>query len=96
MGPGPVASWTWASPRGLLEVHRCGDVAVVNGCGLGGTSLINASVALRPDPRVLEDARWPQALPRRRATGLLEDGFAHAERMLRPLPYPETTRRCAS
>lgn len=77
------------NPTGLFEVHRGGDVSVVNGCGLGGTSLINASVALRPDPRVFMDPRWPQAL-RDDVEGLLEDGFAWAEHMLRPMPYPES------
>ncbi|MBZ4421149.1 GMC oxidoreductase [Myxococcus sp. RHSTA-1-4] len=77
------------NPTGLFEVHRGGDVSVVNGCGLGGTSLINASVALRPDPRVFLDTRWPQAL-RDDVDGLLEDGFAWAEHMLRPIPYPES------
>jgi cholesterol oxidase len=77
------------NPTGLFEVHRGGDVSVVNGCGLGGTSLINASVALRPDPRVFLDPRWPQAL-RDDVDGLLEDGFAWAEHMLRPTPYPES------
>ncbi|NRD47062.1 GMC family oxidoreductase N-terminal domain-containing protein [Corallococcus exiguus] len=76
------------SPTGLIEVHRNGDVSVIDGCGLGGTSLINAGVTMRPDPRVFEDPRWPQAL-RADVHGLLEDGFAHAELMLRPLPYPE-------
>lgn len=84
----PESGLDVGNPTGLFEVHRGGDVSVVNGCGLGGTSLINASVALRPDPRVFLDARWPQAL-RDDVDGLLEDGFAWAEHMLRPLPYPE-------
>lgn len=31
------------------------EVAVLQGCGLGGGSLINANVGLDCDPRVLED-----------------------------------------
>jgi len=85
----PESGLDVGNPTGLFEVHRGGDVSVVNGCGLGGTSLINASVALRPDPRVFLDARWPQAL-RDDVDGLLEDGFAWAEHMLRPLPYPQS------
>ncbi|WP_141326635.1 GMC family oxidoreductase N-terminal domain-containing protein [Myxococcus sp. AB025B] len=79
----------------LFELHRGGDVAVVSGCGLGGTSLINAGVTLRPDPRVLQDSRWPEAF-RQDVPGLLEDGFIWAERMLRPTPYPESSPRLAS
>lgn len=75
------------SPTGLFELHRNGDMSVITGCGLGGTSLINASVVLRPDPRVFEDERWPRAL-REDVTGLLEEGFAQSEVMLGARPYP--------
>ncbi|MFP2959009.1 GMC family oxidoreductase N-terminal domain-containing protein [Myxococcus sp. 1LA] len=85
----PEAAADVGSPTALFEVYRGGDVSVVTGCGLGGTSLINASVAMRPDPRVFLDPRWPEAL-RNDVDGLLEDGFAWAEHMLRPLPYPES------
>ncbi|RJS23029.1 GMC family oxidoreductase [Corallococcus sp. H22C18031201] len=75
------------SPTGMFELHRNGDLSVITGCGLGGTSLINANVVLRPDPRVFEDVKWPTAV-RADVSGLLEDGFHHAEQMLRPTPYP--------
>ncbi len=59
---------------------------VFSGCGLGGTSLVNANVSLRPDPRVFQDEWWPQAL---RADGEgLGAGFARAEAMLSPTTYP--------
>ncbi len=76
------------SPTGLLQLHLLGDLAVVTGCGLGGTSLINASVALRADPRVLRDESWPARF-REDVGGMLEDGYAHAERMLAVQPYPQ-------
>src|ERR1700744_222727 len=50
------------SPLALLEVHVNAEVNAVVGCGLGGTSLINANVALRPDPRLWQDPRWPAAV----------------------------------
>ncbi len=77
------------SSTSLFNVHLLGDLAVVNGSGLGGTSLINASVAMRPDPRVLQDKAWPAAF-RADVGGLLADSFAHAERMLGARPYPES------
>src|SRR3974390_1776422 len=49
-------------PRDLYWFHVGGDMSVFSGCGLGGTSLVNANVALRPDPRVLQDERWPKTL----------------------------------
>ena len=74
------------SRTGLYDFYISPDVNVFVGCGLGGTSLINGNVALRPEPRVFEDARWPQEL--RDDSGGLEEGFRHAEEMLRPVAYP--------
>ncbi len=72
-------------PTGLYDLHFGRDMHVLVGCGLGGTSLINANVSLPPDPRVWEDKRWPVELL---ADATLEEGFARAGRMLRPVPYP--------
>lgn len=43
----------------LFDVRVGDDMHVVVGCGLGGGSLVNAGVALRPDPRVFADPIWP-------------------------------------
>ena len=51
-------------PTGLFDVRLGRDVHVAMGCGLGGTSLINANVCLEADPRVLEDACWPHEIGR--------------------------------
>ena len=72
-------------PRtGLYDLRVNPDINVLVGCGLGGTSLINANVSLRPDPRLFEDPAWPPGL----VDGDLEAGFARAETMLKPRPYP--------
>ena len=42
-------------PTGLYDVRFGEDMHVLVGCGLGGGSLINAGVALRPDARVFRD-----------------------------------------
>jgi len=63
------------------------DINVVLGCGLGGTSLINANVSIEPEPRVFEDPRWPAAL-RHDAATVLADSYRHARTMLKPSPYP--------
>ncbi|MFM0737647.1 GMC oxidoreductase [Paraburkholderia xenovorans] len=75
------------SPLALLEVHVNPDVNAVVGCGLGGTSLINANVALEADPRVWDDPRWPAGL-RGDAAGR-DHGYALARAMLQPSPVPE-------
>jgi len=72
----------------LYDYHINDDMTVLVGCGLGGTSLINANVALRPDERVFDDERWPKAF-RQDVGGRLEEGYRRAEEMLRPTPYPQ-------
>src|SRR5512147_114453 len=73
---------------GLYDIHVSDDMNVLVGCGLGGTSLINANVASRPEPRVFDDPRWPQAF-RADVTTLLKAGFDRAEIMLGSKPYPD-------
>src|SRR4029078_12377790 len=68
----------------LFHFRRCAAIHVLVGCGLGGGSLINAGVALKPDPRVFTDAVWPDEVTR---DGLLDIGFGRASAMLRPQPY---------
>ena len=74
------------SPLALLEVHVNEDVNAVVGCGLGGTSLINANVALEADPRLWDDSRWPAAL--RADKDGRDHGYALARAMLEPAPVP--------
>ena len=75
--------------KALYDLHMGPDIHVLVGCGLGGTSLINANVALPPDPRVWEDPVWPADVLN---DGLLEMGFDRAETMLRPIPFPRERR----
>ena len=69
----------------LIDVRYNKDINVVVGCGLGGTSLINAGIALRPAPDALNTDAWPVEL---RSEAVLEAFFAHAERMLKPSVAP--------
>jgi cholesterol oxidase len=73
------------SRTGLFDFRLGADIHVLVGCGLGGGSLINAGVALRPDARVFADPVWPGELA---ADGLLELGFKRAAAMLRPARLP--------
>jgi cholesterol oxidase len=76
------------SHAGLLDFRVNKDINVLVGCGLGGTSLINAGVAVQPDPRVFDDPRWPSAFRQDKGTRLA-DGFTHATAMLQPSTYPD-------
>ncbi len=73
---------------GLYDFHVNKDINVFVGCGLGGTSLVNANVSLQAEPRVFADSRWPKGL-RDDVETLLAEGYHRAEEMLKPTPYPE-------
>jgi cholesterol oxidase len=75
------------SRSGLYDFHVNEDINVFKGCGLGGTSLVNANVSLRAEPRVFQDPRWPAAF-RADVNTRLESGYRRAEEMLKPNPYP--------
>jgi cholesterol oxidase len=78
------------SPTGLYDVRFGEDMHVLVGCGLGGGSLINAGVALRPDPRVFRDPVWPGQLAQ---DGLLEEAYVRAARWARPARDPAAATR---
>jgi cholesterol oxidase len=75
------------APTGLFDFRINADINVLLGCGLGGTSLINANVGLRAEPRVFEDAAWPA--PFRADSTLVEDSYRRAEEVLNPQPVPD-------
>lgn len=81
---------TLGSPTGLYEFVVGDGINVFKGCGLGGTSLVNANVSLEAEPRVFEDARWPAEV-RADLQTLVREGFDRAREMLKPTPYPETS-----
>lgn len=75
------------SENGLYEFVLGSEISVFKGCGLGGTSLVNANVSIEPDPRVLEQPEWPQAF--RSNLDDFREGIRHARAMLKPAQYPE-------
>ncbi|MFN7922769.1 MAG: GMC family oxidoreductase [Bryobacteraceae bacterium] len=52
------------NPLGVYETVIHKDISVIKGNGLGGTSLVNANVAIRPDPEVFTLPGWPAAITR--------------------------------
>src|SRR5579859_6390115 len=48
-------SLNYGSAVGLFDFHADRDITVLVGCGLGGTSLINAGVALEPGDSIVAD-----------------------------------------
>src|ERR1051326_4017586 len=49
-------------PLGLYELLTYPDTSAIKGSGLGGTSLINANVAIVPDPEVFAQFHWPSSI----------------------------------
>ena len=76
------------SPYGMYNVHVNPDMMALVGCGLGGTSLINANVALEIDPRQFDHAPWPDEF--RNDKTALAQYTQHAMAMLDAKPYPDS------
>jgi cholesterol oxidase len=75
------------NPLGLLDFNSHatrGDMDVIGASGLGGTSLLNAAIALRPADNVWEQPEWPAAVRADFANGTLGEAYDRAEAMLRP------------
>src|SRR6266567_8776781 len=72
---------------GLYDMRINDDINVFCGCGLGGTSSVNANVSLPAEPRVFDDPRWPEEFRADIATRL-QTGYKLAQEMLAPSPYP--------
>ncbi|TWT53247.1 Cholesterol oxidase precursor [Rubripirellula amarantea] len=50
------------NPVGLINAMQNDEVNVLSGNGLGGSSLINASVAIRPEAACFDQTHWPTVL----------------------------------
>ena len=75
-------------PSNLYEFYVTDDLSVVQGCGLGGGSLINANVGLDAEPTVFEQSLWPMEL-KHDLPILMNIDRKHAVEMLKPTPYPD-------
>lgn len=69
----------------LYDVRLGTDMHVLVACGLGGGSLVNAGVSLRPDRRVFADDAWPGQIAQ---DGTLDEGYRRAEAWIRPTSDP--------
>lgn len=73
------------SQQAMFDMRYNKDINVIVGCGLGGTSLINAGICIEPDARIFDDPRWPKAI---RETNL-RPYYSRAEQMLQPRYFPD-------
>ncbi|MGH9631804.1 MAG: GMC family oxidoreductase N-terminal domain-containing protein, partial [Bryobacteraceae bacterium] len=72
------------NPLGLYELLTYRDISVVKGSGLGGTSLVNANVAIVPDRETFSLADWPKPLD----YDQLQPFYDRARAMLDASPHP--------
>ncbi|HVX68044.1 MAG TPA: GMC family oxidoreductase [Bryobacteraceae bacterium] len=72
------------NPLGLYDLVNYPDISVIKGNGLGGTSLVNANVALIPEQRAFQQAGWPDSLTRDE----LLPYYEKARAVLNPSPHP--------
>lgn len=72
------------NPLGLYELLNYPDISVLKGSGLGGTSLVNANVAIVPDREVFEQFNWPKAITYESLTGY----YNTARKVLAANPHP--------
>lgn len=70
----------------MFDLHANADMNVMVGCGLGGTSLINANVALVADNRVFDDPCWPDEM--RNDIARFDACYKRAMTMLGSNPFP--------
>ena len=78
-------------PLGLFNLQMNDEVNILSGNGLGGGSLINASIALRPDAEVFQQQRWPMALKNIEVLGPYYDAMARAMSLSRT-PFDQTPK----
>ncbi len=75
------------NPLGLYDFLDYRDISVIKGSGLGGTSLINANVAIVPDREVFALAGWPRSID----YDELLTYYERARQVLDAGPHPRAT-----
>jgi cholesterol oxidase len=74
------------NPLGLYGFHNQGDLTVVTGSGLGGSSLINCAVVIETAEAVFRQPSWPEELSSKER---LRPYYDRAQRVLAPQRTPE-------
>jgi cholesterol oxidase len=72
------------NPLGLYEFLTYRDISVVKGSGLGGTSLINANVAIVPEAETFDRDAWPRNV----RLDTLREYYDRARQVLAAGPHP--------
>src|SRR5579863_4796057 len=84
LGASAAAYNPLTNPLGLYDFLLYKDIGVIKGSGLGGTSLVNANVAIVPDDEVFQESTWPRSITR----NVLQPYYGKASQMLGANPHP--------
>jgi cholesterol oxidase len=95
------------NPLGLIDLRQGDDISVMSASGLGGTSLINANVTMRPDRDVFAQLNWPTLLKDRnfldpyfdlvsQELGSQQESFDHSLKMRTQRLAAENLRDCGA
>ncbi|WP_413558568.1 GMC family oxidoreductase N-terminal domain-containing protein [Bdellovibrio sp. HCB209] len=74
-------------PLGLFEIHANHEMDVLNGNGLGGTSLINAGALVKPDRETFRAPEWPAAIVDEILDGTFDQYFKRVRGVLQGHSY---------
>lgn len=75
------------SRTGLFDLRMNKEINVFLGCGLGGTSLVNANVCIEAEDAVFRAPEWPPEISCEQGLKELRAGYELARQMLRPTEY---------
>jgi cholesterol oxidase len=85
---------TKLNPRGLVDMnlHRKSDVDIICASGLGGTSLLNAAIASRPEALVWQQKDWPKEIREDFNNGKLWGYMDKAQNVLHSTHHPDAMK----
>jgi cholesterol oxidase len=79
------------SRTGLFDLRMNKEINVFIGCGLGGTSLVNANVCIQAEDAVFKAPEWPAEIGSAQGLKELREGYDLARKMLKPTEYKYKT-----
>lgn len=86
------AGRTNLNPLGLIDsnLHRKSDVDIICASGLGGTSLLNAAIASRPEKLVFQQKEWPPEIREAFERGQITHFMDKAQGILKSTKHSRT------
>lgn len=82
------------NPKGLVDsnIHKKSNVDIICASGLGGTSLLNAAIASRPEALVWQQKEWPKHIREDFANGKITTYMNKAQKVLASTYHPDAMK----